>query len=65
MRLAADGLHVRAEQIEAGDLLPYWQPGGFFFEREGEGIVAFGAAATITVPPSATQVADAAARVSE
>lgn len=58
-------MKLRSEQIDAKDLLPYWQPGGFFFEREGEGVVAFGAAATISVAPSASQIADAARLVAD
>lgn len=54
---------VRVVDAGDADLLPFWRPGGFFFERDGDGIVALGAAVTITVPASGRQVADAAERV--
>ncbi|HEX9697610.1 MAG TPA: isochorismate synthase [Actinomycetota bacterium] len=56
-------LRLCAVDVPAADLLPYWRPGGFFFERNGDGIAAAGAAATITIPPSNRQVADASERV--
>lgn len=63
---SAEDLRVRVVDLPAGtDLLPYWRPGGFFFERDGEGVVAHGAAATVPVDPSPGQVADAAGRAAE
>lgn len=60
-----DRVRLRVVDVDDDDLLPRWRPGGFFFQRDGDGIVASGAAVTITVPPSPHQVAGAAARVTE
>jgi isochorismate synthase len=62
--LAAGDLVAEAADLEEPcDLLSFYVPGdGFFFEREGAGIVSRGAAATIHIPPGPGQVAEAARR---
>lgn len=48
---------------EPCDLLSIYRPDqGFFFEHQGSGVVSWGAAATINVPPGPDQVASAARR---
>jgi isochorismate synthase len=62
--LAAEDLIAEESYLkEPCDLLSFYVPDdGFFFEREGAGIVTWGASATIRIPPGPGQVAGAARR---